>query len=806
MDSRGGDGGNDTGPPTVVHGRITDAVFALDPDWQFTYVDDATAAAFDLEDRNVIGRSIWVVLPELAGAGFQDRCLEAIEREQPVRVEQSLTAAGERFAMRIYPGDDGVTVCAREIADDREFTPEPQWTVAETVTDAVVTIDADSTIRRANSATMDVFGYAPSELVGESIGLLMPDEQEQRHQAAVDRYLDTGERTMEWRGIEFPGVRKDGERVDLSVSLAAHTTTGEQRFTGVIRDVTERKRRERALRRATEIITDADRDLDEKTEALLDVVREAVGTDFATVSRIDGDEYRFDTVIVPSDAGVSQGDTVPLEATNCERVVESGETLAVDDLRLEAPELAERTGNVELGTRCYLGAPVTVDGDVTGTFCFYDTDPRNDPFTDWQVAFVEHLAVWIGAELERRRYVERLAALDELNRVVQTVADVAVSQPTRAEIERRTCEAIAATDSYMFAWIGEADPGSQTVESRAEAGVENYSDDVTISVDPDDSEAEGPTGWAFRTGEVQTVHNVATDPEYGPWQDSVDRHGYRSSAAIPIAHEGTVYGVLNVYTDRLDAFTGEEYDVVGLLGKIVGHAIAAIDRRQVLLADAVVDLEFRVSDALDELDAEPPSGYELRIDAVVPREGGEYIVFGTGDCDGIDLVGALVDHHPSWVELLDVRESERGASFEALLASPPLLSAIGAAGGRFVEATVTDGDLHVRMQLPHDVDVHELLDTVREQYGDATLVSKQEVSTTQPKALSDDDVALEELTDRRVEVLRTAYHAGYFEWPRGTSGEGVAELLDISPPTFSQHLRAAERSVFGTLFEESAND
>jgi len=55
------------------------------------------------------------------------------------------------------------------------------------------------------------------------------------------------------------------------------------------------------------------------------------------------------------------------------------------------------------------------------------------------------------------------------------------------------------------------------------------------------------------------------------------------------------------------------------------------------------------------------------------------------------------------------------------------------------------------------------------------------------------------LTDRQSAVLRSAYRAGFFEWPRDVSGEEVAESLGVAPPTFSQHLREAEKHVFDVL-------
>ncbi len=58
----------------------------------------------------------------------------------------------------------------------------------------------------------------------------------------------------------------------------------------------------------------------------------------------------------------------------------------------------------------------------------------------------------------------------------------------------------------------------------------------------------------------------------------------------------------------------------------------------------------------------------------------------------------------------------------------------------------------------------------------------------------------ETLTERQAEILRAAYLAGYFDYPRASSGKEMAETLDISSPTFHQHLQAAERKFLTLLF------
>lgn len=57
-------------------------------------------------------------------------------------------------------------------------------------------------------------------------------------------------------------------------------------------------------------------------------------------------------------------------------------------------------------------------------------------------------------------------------------------------------------------------------------------------------------------------------------------------------------------------------------------------------------------------------------------------------------------------------------------------------------------------------------------------------------------------TEKQRQALRTAYLSGYFEWPRASTGEEVADALDITQPTFNRHLRTTERKLFSALFDE----
>ncbi|WP_128478686.1 sensor histidine kinase [Halorussus pelagicus] len=276
-----------------VFGRITDAVYALDEEWRFTYLNERAERLFQRDGGDLRGTIVWDAIPDAVQPRFKRKFERAMATQTPTTFEEHIEPLNARFEVRAYPSETGLTVCFREV----------------------------------------------TQRVG--------------HQGELEE-------------------------------------------------------RERALRRAYDIIADSDMSFRKQLDALLDVVRETLGIDYATLSRVQGETYVFEAVVAPDDADLHPGDSIPLEATNCERVVTTEQTLVLNDVESDAPELADKSGNAEWGISCYLGAPVSVGEEVYGTFCFYDMEARVEDFSDWQVTFVNLLSKWVGTELERQRENDRL--------------------------------------------------------------------------------------------------------------------------------------------------------------------------------------------------------------------------------------------------------------------------------------------------------------------------------------------------------------------------------------------------------------
>ena len=137
--------------------------------------------------------------------------------------------------------------------------------LTESAPDAILTIDERSTILSANPAAERMFAYAPEELVGQSLTVLIPERLRAAHRAGIARYLQTRRRNIPWTGIQLPGLTKDGREVPLEISFGEFVDdTGRHIFSGFVRDISERVRQQAALAEREEELQRLNRELEER--------------------------------------------------------------------------------------------------------------------------------------------------------------------------------------------------------------------------------------------------------------------------------------------------------------------------------------------------------------------------------------------------------------------------------------------------------------------------------------------------------------------------------------------------------------
>ena len=209
--------------PGEVKGKTDDELFSAEQ-----------AAAFQAVDRQVLQTGLLMKFEDVAL--YEDGPHARIVQKFPL-----FNREGEIYAIGGAVTD--ITDRKREESALR-YSEENYRLVVETAPDAVISIDESGAILFANPATMRIFGYDPTELIGKPLTVLMPEFLRQLHEKGFSRYLATGQRHINWQGTELTGLRKDRREFPVEISFGEVSRDGHKVFTGFIRDISERKQAE----------------------------------------------------------------------------------------------------------------------------------------------------------------------------------------------------------------------------------------------------------------------------------------------------------------------------------------------------------------------------------------------------------------------------------------------------------------------------------------------------------------------------------------------------------------------------------
>jgi PAS domain S-box-containing protein len=333
--------------------------------------------------------------------------------------------------------------------------------------------------------------------------------------------------------------------------------------------------------------------------------------------------------------------------------------------------------------------------------------------------------------------------------------------------------------------------------------VEVSSDGQLVVTGGSTAESDGHPEFVDVSGTVeQAVREVADAPgstttvrvgEGASATESVDPSGSDEHVVVvaSVGHNGRTFGALVARCGAAGTFDGLVEEYISTLSDFAGLTLFAHNNRELVLSERRTELEFEVtgssclavpvSAALDcycevehnTLTSDDDHLLYLRVDH--PK--------AADVIDAAATVDSVTSCRPVWEDdeecVVEVIKTESGAE-----------TMIGF-GAAVSEASAERGTGTLVIQLPQSVDTGAVVDAYIDRNPDARLVSKRTVDRAVETAQSVDDGALEHLTEKQRSALFTAFHAGYFNWPRGSTAEEVASSLGVTSPTFQQHLRVA---------------
>lgn len=458
--------------------------------------------------------------------------------------------------------------------------------IAETLSDAIIIIDTNSSILFVNRAAERIFGYSNDEMVGGQLTMLMPEYLRHLHREGLKHYVATGQKHISWEAVELPGLHKSGEEISLELSFNELNNNGERYFTGIARDISKRKRDERRLalqHSVAEILAEAD-DVKDAAPALLKTICGNLDWQIADFWLVDTEDNSLHLLANWRDETLTHFEE--FEATNRQARYPSGHSFPGKIWQDRKPIWVEDFGNEnfprsEVAARANLhsayGFPISIGDQAFGVIELFSSRRRvpDSLMLDTLIAIGSQIGQFIDrksnerqlataldraqeARLEAERLTERLSALQRMTDAALarfSVGEVIAESLNRVRevlnVDTAAILLLQQDEDELVAWA------AQGLEEEVELG-------VRIPV------GKGFAGRIVAENKPMIIDDVSKWDVYNPL---LVEKGVKSLLGVPLLIEGNPIGVLHVGKLEFANFTGEDVRLVELAADRIALAI-----------------------------------------------------------------------------------------------------------------------------------------------------------------------------------------------------------------------------------------
>lgn len=257
----------------------TEAMLIVDRNGRIVLANPPAEKLFNYADSELIGQSLEALIPERfrsphieqrteffanprarqMGAGLPLSGLRRDGTEFPLEVSLSPLRTNRGLSLVMATLRD---VTERKRAEQALLDSEARMrAIVDTAVDAIITIDERGIMERVNPRAEALFGYTSAEMIGQNVSMLMPPPYRELHDGYLDRYRATGEKRIIGIGREVVGLRKDRTTFPMDLAVSEMRLGSRRMFTGIVRDITERKHAEEQRARLLQEISSANEEL-----------------------------------------------------------------------------------------------------------------------------------------------------------------------------------------------------------------------------------------------------------------------------------------------------------------------------------------------------------------------------------------------------------------------------------------------------------------------------------------------------------------------------------------------------------------
>jgi diguanylate cyclase (GGDEF)-like protein/PAS domain S-box-containing protein len=431
------------------------------------------------------------------------------------------------------------TLAAQALHDSRQRLDS----LVMTAIDAIVTVDEDRRIVLSNPAAESMFGYSAAELQGQPLDLLVPERFRTKNLIDIARSGIADVATGRHRALRrVSGLRRNGEKFRIEVSISRFEASGRRFFTAILRDITERQRASEKLRESERRFSD----MLSNVELVSIMLDRTAKIDYCNDYFLNLTGWKREEVLGGSFVEMF----VPLDLHEEMRQVYSAMLANLPRAWHHENTILTRSGERRL-IRWNNSALRSNLGEVIGV-----------------ASIGEDCTQQQQAEVKIRRLNRVYAVLSEISALIVRVRD-------REELFSEACRIVVEAGAFRMAWIGVID--AKTLEGKVVAwhgGKEDYVNKIRLTARDGTGEAEQPASRALRLSRPVICNDIATDPSLATLRYEWLIRGHKSAGCFPLTVAGEPTAVLALFAADCNAFDEQE---TRLLLELAGNISFAID-------------------------------------------------------------------------------------------------------------------------------------------------------------------------------------------------------------------------------------